>query len=123
LFDKLKSRIGGFGKKSHGCDCAPAPAPCSTCGSSVANRPNLFDTLKSRLGSKKHHGCGPTCDPCGAAHLIATPAPAPTTPPPAKMPGTDTSPPKTMPKVTDPPKGNAGTPPVTGAGLTGTSPY
>jgi hypothetical protein len=122
FFDRLKGRMGGglFAKKSHGCGCAPAPscapapcpapcapapcaapAPCHTCSKGIADRPNLFDTMKSRWGSKKHGkcDCGPTCDPCGAAHLIA-PAPAP---------GGGT-PPKEMPKPKDEPKkgGNVG---------------
>ncbi len=134
LLDKLKSRMGGFGKKSCGCAPAPvscAPAPCSTC-SSVANRPNLFDTLKSRMGSKKHcgghTGCGPTCDTCGATHLMPpTGAPVPPTgTPPKEMPKTDapkTEAPKEMPKGGSTSSIPQPLPSVSGAGLTGTSPY
>jgi hypothetical protein len=146
LLDRFKAR---FGKKSHDCGCAPAPcptpcpppapcpppcapAPCHTC-KSAADRPNLFDTLKSRWGHKK--SCGPTCDPCGASHLggCATPLPADAHP---VTPGTGT-PPKVMPKPVDPkadpkadPKGKGNStgaplaPTVNGAGLTAPgSPY
>ncbi|HEY1188256.1 MAG TPA: hypothetical protein VGE74_11395, partial [Gemmata sp.] len=111
LFDKLKARFGGLGKKSHDCGCAPAPAPapCDPCATTVAARPNLFDKLKSRFGHKKCDTCGPVCDPCGAAHLM--PAPTTATTPPV------TTPPKEMPKPKDTPKGNTSLPvaPVTGA--------
>ncbi len=146
LFDKLKGKFGGFGKKSSSdCGCVPACAPvyvpppapcntCNTCSTGKADRPNLFDKLKSRLGHKKGSSCGPVCDPCGAAHLTpgcATPG-APVVVPPM----TGTIPPKEMPKdpkekPKDPikPKGDTVVPlplpPVSGAGgLTGkTSPY
>jgi hypothetical protein len=140
LFDKLKGRFGGFGKKSHGCGCAPAcappapacaPAPCNTCNAwnscptSIASRSNLFDTLKSRWGHKKKHG--PCCDTCGAATAVdGCAAPLPVGAPPVVVPG-PTAPPKEMPKPkeTVKPKGNvsAPLPPVSGAGLTGPSPY
>jgi hypothetical protein len=116
--------MGGCGHKSHDCGCAPAPAcapaPCCT---SVANRPNLFDTLKSRWGSKKHSccetSCGPTCDPCGANYLVAPPNTG----------GSGGTPPKEMPKPKDKEKGGntssipQSQPPVSGAGLSGNSPY
>lgn len=141
LLDKIKGRFAGIGKKSHDCGCAPvvvaAPAPCDTCGhAAAAPRPNLFDKLKSRMGHKKGHACGPVCDPCGAAHLMdapcATPG-APVTPPTTGTP--TTTPPKEMPKPKDTPKeapkdkpkGDTAlpVPPVTGAsGLTGAgNPY
>lgn len=144
LFDRIKNK---FGKKSRDCGCAPAPVcapePCHTCGS-VADRPNLFDKIKGRLGHKKSCGptcepaCGPTCGPTGCAAPLPTDA-QPVTPP------TTTLPPKEMPKPKDiqkdvpkelpkdkkePGKGGNSTvipipmPPVTGAGLTAPgSPY
>lgn len=140
LFDKLKSRLGGIGKKSHDCGCAPAPvvvaapAPCDTCGhTAAAPRPNLLDKLKSRMGHKKCDACGPVCDPCGAAHLVGATPGTPVTPPTTGTP--TTNPPKEMPKPKeapkdapkDKPKGDTAlpVPPVTGAsGLTGAgSPY
>ncbi len=124
LLDRIKSRLGGIGKKAHDCGCAPAPAPCAapapcnTCG--AADRPNLFDKLKSRWGSKKSN-CGPTCDPCGAAHLTPPPATGGTTPP-TEMPKPKDEKPKETPKG-----GNSSSippiptvPPIAGAG---TSPY
>ena len=153
LFDRLKGRFGGggglFGKK-HGkgdCGCAPAcapapcpapcaaPPPCNTCNpcaTSVADRPNLLDTLKSRMGHKKRGkgdcgcapACGPTCDPCGAAHLMPAPPVGP-----GPIPG-PVVPPKEMPKPKDEkPKGGntSGIPqPFPGAGLpagASSSPY
>jgi hypothetical protein len=120
LLDKIKSRLGGLRSKSHDCGCAPAPAPaCDTCPKSVADRPNLLDKLRARMGAKKSCGCAPACDPCATApHHDAH---APTT--------GGTPPPKEMPKPKDPPKvdpkGNVGIPtplpPITGAA--GTSPY
>jgi hypothetical protein len=135
LLDKLKAK---FGKKSHDCGCAPAPAvvhhaPCHTCPTTIAARPNLLDKLKARMSSKKAAACGPVCDPCGAAHLApATPVEHPpvTGTPPKEMPKET---PKEMPKPKDlpkdlpkdAPKAGAVPPPVTGAGgLTGAgSPY
>ncbi len=90
LFTRLKDR---FGRKSHDCGCAPAPAPscCDTCNSGCS-RPNLLDTLKARWNAKKHRNscCTPCCDPCGGAQPATT------------QPGTGTTPPKEMPN----PKGN-----------------
>ncbi|MDY3551318.1 hypothetical protein R5W24_000393 [Gemmata sp. JC717] len=104
LLDKLKARLGGVGKKSHDCGCAPAPvpAPCNDCvTTTVAARPNLFDKLKSRMGHKKASACcGPVCDPCAVAPLSVvppTPTPGTTTPP-------STTPPKEMPKPQEAPK-------------------
>ena len=94
----------------------PAPAPCHACPTSVACRPNLLDTLKSRMGHKKKSCCAPSCDPCGAAHLMPAPGPGPVTPP------------KEMPKGKDekPKGGNTGAIPQpfpsVPAGVTG-SPY
>jgi hypothetical protein len=116
LLDKIKSRISGWGHKSHSCGCAPAPAPapapCNACPCGAADRPNLLDKLKARWGSKK--SCAPACDPCGTH-----------TAPPARG---GTNPPKEMPKPKDEkPKGNSASappipavPPLPGAG---TSPY
>lgn len=134
LLDRIKSRLGGIGKKSHDCGCAPAPAPCATpapcntCGGASA-RPNLFDTLKARWGHKKHSNCGPTCDPCGAAH-IAPPVTGGTiggTTPPKEMPKPKDEKPKDKPKDEKPKGGNTSSvppipsvPPIAGAG---TSPY
>jgi hypothetical protein len=133
FWDRLKSRFSGFGKKRHSCECAPAPAcntcapapvytyapapaaACDTCGCG-ASRPNLFDRLKERWGSKKH-ACGPTCDACSASAYPATPvAPAPGSPtPPDKMP----APPEKKPGA------NASyvPQPMPGVSLVGNSPY
>lgn len=139
IFDKIKARFSGFGKKSS-CGCAPAcpPAPCPApcppvkacapppcpppcppapkcCPTSIADRPNLLDNLKARWGSKKS---GPCCDPCGATTVISPP------------PTGGTTPPKEMPKPKDekPKGGNTSSvpspfPPVSGAGLSSGSPY
>jgi hypothetical protein len=131
LFDRCKSRIGGFGKKSQGCGCAPAPtccapapvyAPAPTCCApaqsccSVANRPNLFDTIKSRCGSKrnKHGPCctpAPCCDPCAGGAVVGAP-PVYVSPPPPM--GGTTVPPKEMPKpkVEKPKGGNTSSVPA-----------
>jgi hypothetical protein len=130
LFDKIKSK---FGSRSHGCGCAPAPvaATCNTCNpctSTASYRPNLLDKVKGHWASKK---CGPsctsTCDPCATGVSgCATPLPpgAPAVPPGGTVPPKEM--PKEMPKDTKPKTtGNASAlpQPVTGAGLTGTSPY
>ncbi len=130
ILDKIKAK---FGSRSHGCGCAPAPVvdTCNSC-STASYRPNLFDHLKARWGSKK---CGPscasTCDPCGTA-VGGCASPLPPGAAPAAPPGGPTTPPKEMPKETPKAKEKTGgnvssipqpLPPVTGAGLTGTSPY
>src|SRR5262245_13648477 len=68
LLDRLKSRFGGFGKKSRGGDCGcppppscappcpPTPQACNPCPTSCADRPNLLDKMKSRWGKKKSAG-------------------------------------------------------------------
>ncbi len=113
LLDRIKSRMGGFGKKSHECGCGSPPA-----------HTNLLDAMKARWGTK-HSGCGPTCDPCGSGYVTA----APPTPAPPSAPGTP--PPQEMPKPKTGEKdkgGNTGSipqpvPGVTGAGLSAGSPY
>lgn len=114
LLDKLKARLGGLGKKSHDCGCAPAPAPCDPCATAAA-RPNLLERLKGRLGHKKCHTCGPVCDPCGGAATVLSSPPVTGAPPAVANP----SAPKEMPKPKDaaPPKGGvlAPVPPITGA--------
>ena len=140
ILAKLKSKVGGLGKKGGDCGYAPAPAPaCDACASS---RPNLLDTVKGRFGKKKGGdccapACAPACDPCGAAPAVVVhpPAGAITPPPPPKdMPkGKDADPkpkePEPKPKTTAP--GATGLPaiptpltPVTTPQLNGTtSPY
>jgi hypothetical protein len=136
LLDHLRDRFA----KKHSCACAPAcpapkpaPALCNTCNTcqptcqpSCANRPNLFDKLKSRWGTKKNCDA-PCCDPCGGYHLSTTP--------PVTSTGPSTAPqemPKPMDKPKEKPKGGntSGLPqplqatPFTGSGLTGNgSPY
>ena len=127
ILDKIKSKIGS---RSHGCGCAPVADPCNTCNpcSTASSRPNLLDNLKAKWASKKH--CGPSCDPCGTA-VTGCASPLPPGAAPAAPPSTGTTaPPKEMPKETPKAKtgGNVSSipqplPPVTGAGLTGTSPY
>ncbi|QJW99394.1 hypothetical protein FTUN_7006 [Frigoriglobus tundricola] len=123
ILDKIKSKIGS---RSHGCGCAPVADPCNTCAT-ASYRPNLLDSLKGRWGAKK---CGPSCDPCGSAVSgCATPLPPGAAP--AAPPSTNTPPkemPKEAPKTKEKTGGNVSgipqpLPPVTGAGLTGTSPY
>ena len=109
------------------------PAPCHSCPTSVADRPNLFDKLKSRMGCKKKHG--PCCDPCGATvGGCATPLPAGAAPvvPVTPVPPKDMPKPKDVKPVDPKPKGGNSSsipaplpaaPTVNGAGLTGNSPY